>query len=100
MSGLDVLITATQRSEAPLIDSIPKYENFERPGFTSPFNVTGYPAMSICTGFGEKHLPVAMQIIAKPFAEARLFRFAHAYEQATPWRKERPALAVAERAMA
>ncbi|HWG06974.1 MAG TPA: amidase [Beijerinckiaceae bacterium] len=100
MTDLDVMITATQRAEAPLIDSIPKYENFERPGFTSPFNVTGYPAMSICTGFGDKHLPIAMQIIAKPFAEARLFRFAYAYEQATPWRSERPALASAEHAMA
>ncbi len=79
MADLDVMITATQRAEAPLIDSIPKYENFERPGFTSPFNVTGYPAMSICTGFGDKHLPIAMQIIAKPFAEPRLFRFAYAY---------------------
>jgi aspartyl-tRNA(Asn)/glutamyl-tRNA(Gln) amidotransferase subunit A len=93
MADLDVVVTATQRSEAPLLERVPKRDNMERPGFTNPFSLAGYPAMSVCTGFGEKHLPVAMQIAAKPFAEPRLFRVAYAYEQATPWRAERPELA-------
>jgi aspartyl-tRNA(Asn)/glutamyl-tRNA(Gln) amidotransferase subunit A len=36
---------------------------------------------------------VAMQFIGKPFAEATLFRVAHAYEQAHPWRARRPMIA-------
>ena len=52
----------------------------EKPSFTMPFNVTGSPAMSVCTGFGAGGLPVAMQLIGKPFAEPTLFRAAHAYE--------------------
>ena len=56
-------------------------------------NVTGFPAISICTGFGAGGLPVAMQMAAKPFAEPLLFRAAHAYETAMPWRGRRPAMA-------
>ncbi len=94
MADLDILITASQPGEAPRIDSIGKWVNFEKPGFTSTFNLTGYPAMSICTGFGVGGLPVSMQLVAKPFQEPTLFRAAHAYEQATPWRQRRPELAL------
>jgi aspartyl-tRNA(Asn)/glutamyl-tRNA(Gln) amidotransferase subunit A len=57
-----------------------------------PFNVAGYPAISLCAGFGEGGLPVAIQLAAKPFQEAALFRIAHAFEQATPFRSRRPAM--------
>jgi aspartyl-tRNA(Asn)/glutamyl-tRNA(Gln) amidotransferase subunit A len=33
-------------------------------------------------------LPIGVQVIAKPFDEASMFRVAHAYEQATEWHKE------------
>ena len=92
MSDLDILITAVQAKEAPEINSVPQWDNLEKPNFTMPFNVSGYPAMSICSGYGEAGLPVAMQLVAKPFAEAMLFRAAHAYEVATTWRNVRPRL--------
>ena len=57
-----------------------------------PFNVTGWPALTLSTGFGEGGLPVAMQLVAKPFAEPTLFRAGQAYEAAHAWRAERPAL--------
>jgi aspartyl-tRNA(Asn)/glutamyl-tRNA(Gln) amidotransferase subunit A len=95
MADVDVLLTATQAAEAPRIDNVPVWENMKRPGFTSPFNVSGYPAMSVCTGFGAGGLPVAMQLVAKPFAEPLLFQVAHAYEQATEWRAHRPVVDVA-----
>jgi aspartyl-tRNA(Asn)/glutamyl-tRNA(Gln) amidotransferase subunit A len=37
-------------------------------------------------------LPLAMQIVGRPFAEGTILRIAHTYEQATPWRRLRPAL--------
>jgi aspartyl-tRNA(Asn)/glutamyl-tRNA(Gln) amidotransferase subunit A len=92
IADVDVLLTAVQAKEAPKIDNVPQWENLERPNFTMPFNVSGYPAMSICSGYGAGGLPVAMQLVAKPFAEAMLFRVAHAYEQATTWRQVRPNL--------
>ncbi len=90
---LDLLVTATQPAEAPRIDAVPKWANLERPSFTMAFNVTGYPAMSVCTGFGAGGLPVAMQLVGRPFDETTVFRAGQAYEKATSWRTHRPALA-------
>ena len=93
MENLDIIVSASQPGEAARIDSVPKWANMEKPSFTMPFNVTGFPAISICTGFGEGGLPVAMQLAGKPFTEPTLFRAAHAYETATKWRARRPAMA-------
>jgi aspartyl-tRNA(Asn)/glutamyl-tRNA(Gln) amidotransferase subunit A len=67
-----------------------------------PFNVAGYPAMSVCSGFGptdqvrglEVHggLPVAIQLVGKPFQEATVLRIADAFEKATPFRDHRPSV--------
>jgi aspartyl-tRNA(Asn)/glutamyl-tRNA(Gln) amidotransferase subunit A len=92
MANLDIIVSAAQAGEAPRIADVPKWANMEKPSFTMPFNVTGFPAISICTGFGVGGLPVAMQLAAKPFSEPTLFRAAHAYEAAMPWRKRRPAM--------
>jgi aspartyl-tRNA(Asn)/glutamyl-tRNA(Gln) amidotransferase subunit A len=93
MENLDIIVSASQPGEAARIDSVPKWANMEKPSFTMPFNVTGFPAISICTGFGEGGLPVAMQLAGKPFTEPTLLRAAHAYEIAMPWRAQRPAMA-------
>jgi aspartyl-tRNA(Asn)/glutamyl-tRNA(Gln) amidotransferase subunit A len=93
MAELDVVLTAAAPGEAPKIDNVPIWDLFERPSFTIPFNVAGYPAISICSGYGEGGLPVAIQLVAKPFQEPTLFRVADAFEKATPHRNTRPALA-------
>jgi aspartyl-tRNA(Asn)/glutamyl-tRNA(Gln) amidotransferase subunit A len=92
MAGLDVVLTAAQPAEAPKIDALPKWDLFQTPSFTMPFNVTGYPAISICSGFGEGGLPVAIQLVGKPFQEPTVFRVADAFEKATNFRGKRPAL--------
>jgi aspartyl-tRNA(Asn)/glutamyl-tRNA(Gln) amidotransferase subunit A len=93
MEDLDIIVSASQPGEAPRIADVPKWANMEKPSFTMPCNVTGFPAISICTGFGAGGLPVSMQLAGKPFTEPTLFRAAHAYERAMPWRKQRPAMA-------
>lgn len=93
MAGLDLLVTASAPGEAPKINEVPKWAMLEKPNFTMPFNVTGLPALSVCTGYGEGGLPVSMQIVGKPFAEATVFRAGHAYEKAMTWRATRPPLA-------
>jgi aspartyl-tRNA(Asn)/glutamyl-tRNA(Gln) amidotransferase subunit A len=95
MADLDVLITASAPAEAPKINEVPKWAMFEKPNFTMPFNLTGLPALSVCTGYGAGGLPVSMQIVGKPFAEATVFRAGHAYETATTWRSKRPAMSTA-----
>jgi aspartyl-tRNA(Asn)/glutamyl-tRNA(Gln) amidotransferase subunit A len=92
MKGLDVVLTATQPTEAAKIDAVPKWDLFAAPNFTMPFNVSGYPAISVCAGFGAGDLPVAIQLVAKPFQEPTLFRVADAFEKATPFRDRRPAI--------
>jgi aspartyl-tRNA(Asn)/glutamyl-tRNA(Gln) amidotransferase subunit A len=51
---------------------------------TGPHNFTGFPSQVVPTGFSPiVNMPVAMQIVGMPGAEARILRIAHAYEQAT-----------------
>jgi aspartyl-tRNA(Asn)/glutamyl-tRNA(Gln) amidotransferase subunit A len=92
MADLDLVMTAAAPSEAPPIDSVPKFAILERPSLTIAFNVTGSPAMSVCCGYTEGGLPLSFQIVGKRFADATVLRLAHAYEQATPWRGRRPEL--------
>jgi aspartyl-tRNA(Asn)/glutamyl-tRNA(Gln) amidotransferase subunit A len=93
MADLDVVLTAAAPAEAPKIDAIPKWDVLQKPSFTMPFNVAGYPAMSICSGYGAGGLPVAVQLVGKPFQEATVLRVADAFEKATAFRASRPALA-------
>jgi len=61
--------------------------------FTAPFNLTGLPAISVPAGFVQAEgdrLPIGLQIVSSPWAEARLLRAAYAYEQAAGWRQESP----------
>ncbi len=92
---VDLLVTAGAPAEALPIDAVPKWDGLARPSFTAPFNLTGWPALAVCSGFGAGGLPVSVQIAAKPFQEAMLLRAGHAFEQATDFRARRPASAPA-----
>jgi aspartyl-tRNA(Asn)/glutamyl-tRNA(Gln) amidotransferase subunit A len=58
--------------------------------FTRLFNLTGLPAISLPCGLGEDGLPIGLQLAGASFDETTLLRAAHAYEQATPWHRQRP----------
>ena len=51
--------------------------------YTVPANLAGLPALSLPCGMGEGGMPVGMQLVGAPFAEAMLYRVAYAYEVAT-----------------
>ncbi len=59
-----------------------------------PFNVTGFPSMSVPCGFSKEATPIGMQIAGGPFQEEVIFSVAYAYEQATEWHKRKPQIAV------
>jgi aspartyl-tRNA(Asn)/glutamyl-tRNA(Gln) amidotransferase subunit A len=98
MHDLDLVLTATQPAEAARLDALPEWDFTNPPGFTMPFNVVGFPAMSVCAGFGAQGLPVAVQLVGKPFADATVLRAADAFERATEFRARRPSLIMAEAA--
>jgi aspartyl-tRNA(Asn)/glutamyl-tRNA(Gln) amidotransferase subunit A len=58
--------------------------------YTSPFNLTGLPALSVPCGFTRAGLPIGLQLAAGPFREAVLLRAAQAYESATAWHRQHP----------
>ncbi|MFL5038338.1 MAG: amidase [Xanthobacteraceae bacterium] len=51
---------------------------------TSPFNVTGHPAISIPCGM-EDGRPIGMMLVARHFDEATLYRAAAAFEASGDW---------------
>ncbi len=88
----DAFVTATAPAPAPAFGAWRTEQFWQRASFTTPFNVSGGPALSLCMGFSPAGLPLGMQIAGRPFDEATVLRIGHAYEQATPWRSRRPAL--------
>jgi len=60
--------------------------------FTIAVNLAGICGVSIPCGFTSGKLPIGLQIIGPKWGEECMLRVAHAYEQATPWHKEKPPL--------
>jgi aspartyl-tRNA(Asn)/glutamyl-tRNA(Gln) amidotransferase subunit A len=58
--------------------------------YTRPFNLTGFPAITLPCGFSNQGLPVGLQLAGRPFEEATVLLAAHAYEQATEWHQMYP----------
>jgi amidase len=62
-----------------------------------PFNASGLPAIAIPTGFDNSTgLPVGVQLVGRPAAEATLISLAAQIEAAQPWIGYRPGLFSAE----
>ena len=57
---------------------------------TSPFDVYGWPTISIPCGFTASGLPIGLQISGPPGRDALVLQLAHAYEQATEWHRRKP----------
>ena len=53
-------------------------------------NLTGYPSISIPTGFNKRGLPTSITLIGKLYGEAVLLAVAKAYQRATVWNKMHP----------
>jgi aspartyl-tRNA(Asn)/glutamyl-tRNA(Gln) amidotransferase subunit A len=61
--------------------------------FTISCNLAGICGVSVPCGFTKNpKLPIGLQLLGKPFGEETLLKIAHAYEQATAWRKEKAPL--------
>ena len=91
--GFDILLTATTPVPAPPIEGPSAIEQARLlTRFTAPFNLTGLPALSMPCGFTTEGLPLGLQIVARPWAEASVLRAGWAYERAEQWQQRRPDL--------
>ena len=87
---IDVALTASSMDPACRIDDDEALAaNYWRQA-RMPFNVTGQPALVIPAGFSKSGLPLSLQLVGHPFAEAMLYRVAQFYEDATGGTKRHP----------
>jgi amidase len=89
---VDVLLTPTLCVPTPelgFLDTQRPETLWERgtmlSGFTSVFNTTGMPAMSLPHGFDARGLPLGVQVAAPFGREDLLLSIATQFEQAAPW---------------
>lgn len=90
LDGRDLLLAPTCPIPAPrLADSDPLDTTAVLTRLVSPWILSRTPVMAVPVGFSDG-LPIGMQLIGAPFAEATLLRAAHAYQQVTDWHLRRP----------
>jgi aspartyl-tRNA(Asn)/glutamyl-tRNA(Gln) amidotransferase subunit A len=95
-SSVDFLVTPTAPVSAPMAADYPS--SFEAvlalDGLllrnTRPFNMYGFPTISVPCGMTSAGLPIGLQIAAPPWEERRLLGLARAFEEATDWHTRRP----------
>ena len=90
-SDVDLIAMPTTIRTAMLIESA--LENDPTIDFTfltSPFNLTGQPALSLPCGLTDAGLPVGLQLIGHRFDEKTLFRAAHTFETESGFSRSTP----------
>src|SRR5690606_36667629 len=65
------------------------------PSLGRPWNVTGLPALSVRAGFDRNGMPIGLQVIGHPGADALVLRAGHAIEALFDGRDRWPELAAA-----
>ena len=98
MRGRDVLLTPTLPITATPVDEVDEVAT-PLATFTRVANYLGICALSLPAGMSADRLPVAVQLMGAPFAEATLIRAGRAFQQATEWHLQRPDLSAWESAL-
>ncbi len=60
--------------------------------FAAPWNVAGWPAMSVPAGLDSAGMPLAVQLVGKPGSEAQLLAVAAQLERSRPWIRTAPSV--------
>lgn len=97
-SRYDFILSPTTAALPPMLGELSldqPFEDFARravlaSAFTSMFNMTGLPAMSVPLHWSAEGLPIGVQFAAPYGGEALLIGLAAQLEQAAPWANRRP----------
>ena len=81
----DVLLTACALTAAPRFDAVGDPMVTPLTVQTLPFNVSGHPALSVPAGVSAAGLPLSVQVVGRPFDEARVLRIGRAVERLSEW---------------
>lgn len=95
--GVDLILMPSQGVASPTLERMQKWgENSELMHsmlrFTSPFDMTGNPTLTLPGGFTEAGTPIAFQLISRHFEEETLIRAGWAYQHVTDWHQRHPDL--------
>jgi aspartyl-tRNA(Asn)/glutamyl-tRNA(Gln) amidotransferase subunit A len=93
LAEVDVLIVPSMATTAPKFEGYDPDATTRSYGLTPIWNLTGLPAISVPCGFSSEGLPIGMQVVGRPFDEARVFKVADAYQQITDWHLRLPEIA-------
>ncbi|RUX26052.1 amidase [Mesorhizobium sp. M2A.F.Ca.ET.042.01.1.1] len=61
-------------------------------GYTTVFNITGHPSVSLPLAHSTDGLPIGLQIVSRFGDEATLVRISRDLEEACPWRSRKPSI--------
>lgn len=92
---VDALVTPTTPTAAfPLGEKVDDpLQMYLADIYTLSCNLVGNCGVSLPCGFTQSpKLPIGLQLLGKPLGEATILNLAHAYEQSTPWHREKPPL--------
>ena len=92
MNKVDLIAGPTWAKAPGKFGQYDKLSMAKTPNFTSPFNQTGMPAISVPCGFNREGLPIGLQLAGKPFHETTVLRVAYAYQQYARLHQIRPTL--------
>jgi aspartyl-tRNA(Asn)/glutamyl-tRNA(Gln) amidotransferase subunit A len=85
---VDALLLPAMPRAAPRREEVEAPESsdlsFSFGKFTRSFNYLGLPALAVPHGRTARGLPIAFQLVGRPFEEAVILRIAHAFEQVVP----------------
>lgn len=90
--AFDVLIAPAATGPAPRLDAHKTLNFWRYPNVLTPFNVTSGPALSINAGFSGTGLPLGVQLVGRPFDDARILNVGAALEEALSLKAKRPEL--------
>jgi len=94
---VDIIACASMPSASLPADGIPPdASGFTGPNplmaYTAPFNFSRNPTLSMPGGDGKGAPPPSLQLVGRLLGEATLIRAGAAYERATEWHQQRPAV--------